>query len=134
MSEEQSLLDLHLEDVEEQQPVPGGDTYELQIIKAELKPSKDGGRQVLNVIYKIVGHPMALSVFDYLSLPNETDDENARYMFKLQMKRFYEAFGLNFKSPGNPAEWKGKTAKAVLSIQEYEGVPSNKVKKWIKEG
>lgn len=128
-----SLLDLHLDQVEDQVPVPGGEEYQLKIVSGKVNPSKDGARSVLQVGFEILDHPTAQSVFEHYSFPNESDEDKTVYMMKLNLKQFMQAFGIDPGNPGNPEDWKGLTAWAFLKMDEYDGRPMNRVSRWIQK-
>ena len=128
-----SLLDLHLDQVEDQEPVPGGEEYQLRIVSAKVQPSKDGARNILQVGFEVIDHPTALPVFEHYCFPNESDEKKTVYMFKLNMKQFMQAFGIDPSNPGNPEEWKDATAWAFLKTDEYQGRPMNRASRWIQK-
>lgn len=133
-----SLLDLHLNDVEDPEILPAGE-YEVQISKAELKPSKDEKRMVLHIIYNVVDNPKAQSVFEYLCYPVTEDAENTIYMMSLNLKHFGQAFEIDLDTlsnlPDNSDEainFKGKTGWAYLKrAKDNNDNDVNQVSKYI---
>ena len=139
---ETSLLDLHLNELEEPAPVPGGEQYELKVLKAELMRNKNDTRNMIRLIAEIQDQPSAPSVFDYMNLPTKEDTAKAVYMFKKKIKDFCDAVGLDSSDPGTPVEvagsdhltyveWKGLSGFAILEHDTFEGRESNKIVTWI---
>lgn len=128
----QSLLDMHLDEVEDPTTVPGGEEYELKINSAKLKPSKSSERTLLEVGFDIIDHATSLPVFANMSFPLADDETKTAYSLKLNIKQFMQAFGIDVANPGDPAEWKGETGWAFLKISEYEGRVRNEVSRYIK--
>jgi len=126
----ESLLDLHLDQVEDPTTVPGGEEYQLRIVSAQMKKSNDQTRDMLLVGLQIVDHPASKSVFENLILPKEGDKEQTVYLSKLRIKHFMQAFGIDPANPGDPSDWVDKTAWGVLKLEEYNGEVNNKVSKW----
>lgn len=129
-----SLLDLHLDKVEDPTVVPGGEEYELRILDAKVAPSKSSDRDVIKVMLEVVDNPTAKPVFVNMAVPSKDDDERKTYSMSLQIKQFMQAFDIDLKNPGDPAEWKGKTAWAWLNIGENQnGDEQNEVGRWIQK-
>lgn len=126
-----SLLDLHLDKLPDRTIVPGGEEYQLEITKGEIKPSKSSERDVLHVSFKIVDQLNSLPIFEALSLPCEADSEDLAYNFSNSIKEFMLAFGINLKNPGEPSEWKGLVGWAFLKTDQYEGRDKNTVSRFI---
>lgn len=129
-----SLLDLHLDEVEDPTVVPGGEEYQMRITSAQVAPSKSSDRDVIKVSCSIVDNPTAKTVFINMALPLKDDEKSTAYMLKLQVKQFMEAFGLDLSNPGEASEWKGLEAWAVLKTRSNEktGDEENQVARWVK--
>lgn len=135
-----SMLDLHLNEVEDPKVLPR-DEYELEVSKAELKPSNDERRMVLHLIFNVVDNPGAQSVFEYLSYPIEEDKDNTIYMMSLSLKHFGQAFGIDLdvlsNLPNEPDEalsFKGETGWAYLKVaKDQNGEKVNQIGKYIKQ-
>lgn len=130
---EQSLLDLHLDDVPELTPVPGGEEYELRVMSSKIEPSKSSERKVLKVMFSVNDHPEALPIFENLAFPLPEDDKSKADMFKRQVKNFVTAIGMDPKSPGKPEEWVGKTCWVFLKqgTNNKTGNTENKVSSYL---
>ena len=83
-----------LDDVHEPKPAPDGE-YELQIIKAEERESKNTGREMMVVSVKFVDPDIEAPPFQHylLKWTDEDDDAQVR-MRKLEIKRFCQCFDL----------------------------------------
>ena len=126
----ESLLDLHLDQVEDPTTVPGGEEYQLRIVSANMKKSNDGTRDMILVSMQVVDHPTSKSVFENMILPKEGDKDQTVYLSKLRIKQFMQAFGIDTANPGDPSEWVDLTAWGILKLDEYNGEVNNKVSKW----
>lgn len=127
---EGTLLDLHLDQVEDPTTVPGGEEYQLRIISADMKKSNDQTRDMILVGMQIVDNPTSKTVFENMILPKEGDKDQTVYLSKLRIKQFMQAFGIGLSDPGELSSWVDRTAWAVLKLDEYQGQVSNKVAKW----
>lgn len=127
-----SLLDLHLDQVEEPSLVDPGE-YELTIKQAVVVPSKSSSRDILKITCEINDLPGAQPVYLNLSFPCSTDPDSTVYFMKLNLKRFMEAFGIDTTDPGNPPDWIGLTAWGMVTQKENKenGNISHDVSKWI---
>ena len=139
-----SLLGLHLDKLPEREIVPGGDEYQMQIMKGSIKPSKNTNRDVIHVAFKILDHPTAPPVMETLCLPMDGDNEDLSYNFQDVIRNFFIAFDIDLKNPGEPIEvtegenkvkifkeWKGKEGWAFLKTDTYEGRQKNVVSRYI---
>ncbi len=127
----QSLIEsLDLDNVPDQAPVAPGE-YEMKILSCEVKESENKpGTHNIVAVMQILGHPEALNVFRYLSLPNQADTEEKRVNKRRFIKNFCQCFGVAQSELGTEA-CKGKTGWVTLDIREYDGRESNDVKKFI---
>lgn len=127
-----NLIDLHLDDLPDPTTVAPGEEYELKIIGAALAPSKSSERTVLKATLAIQGEAAAKIVFVNHAFPLTTDSNDVAYMMKRNIKDFCLCFGLDPKSPGEPAEWVGLSGFAILDedIDQNEN-PINTVKRYI---
>jgi len=128
-----NLLDLHLGDVQDPTIVPGGEEYELRIVDASIAPSKSSDRNLIKAMLEVIDHPTAKPIFVNFPLPGKKEEKKTEYILKLRIKDFLRAFGIDVADPGNPAEWKGMTAWAVLkeTKREETGEETNDVARWI---
>ncbi len=126
-----SFIDLpinDIEDIKEDQPVPEGE-YTLVISDAKEKQNESGEIKGILVICEIQGMDNAANVLHNISLPLPGDDPD-KVTNKLKfIKRFIQLFKIPVKGNQlNIQEFLGKTAKAMLTQEEYQGTISNKIK------
>lgn len=142
-----SLLGLHLDKLPVKEIVPGGNEYQLQIMKGSIKPSKNTDRDVIHVAFKVLDHKTAPPVMETLCLPIDSDSEDLAFNFQDAIRNFFIAFDIDLKDPGTPIEvtdgtnkvrvyqdWKGKEGWAFLGVDEYEGRAKNVISRYIQKG
>lgn len=121
-------LPMNIDDVQEDKPVPEGE-YTLVITDVKEKNNEDGSLKNLLVICEIQGHDGAANVLHNISMPQPADDaEKVTNKMKF-IKRFISLF--NIKTDGgklNLQNFPGAKAKAMLTLEEYQGNVSNKIK------
>ena len=127
------FMDLHLDNVQDPEPVPGGEQYQLRIGKAEMKRNEKDTRNMIVIMFSIVDNPTAPPIMEYLNLPCKEDAENTVYMFKLRIKDFCRSFNIELGNEPDFSEWKGLEGWAFIKTEEYKGKPQNKVSKFIFE-
>lgn len=117
-----------MDDIQEDKPVPEGE-YNLVISDAKEKQAEDGTLKGILVICEIQGMEGASNVLHNISLPLP-GDEPTKVENKLKfIKRFIQLFKIPVKGNQlNIQEFLGKTAKAMLTQEEYNGNISNKIK------
>lgn len=103
----------------------------LCIVDAKVT-EKDGKTNVRVLLEIEEPHPQVGSswqnIFHYVSLPNSNDDAE-KVQTKLRMaKQFFIQFGIPFDNGLNIEEMVGCRAEANITVEEYEGQLSNKVK------
>jgi len=128
-----SLLDMHLDKVEDLKVVKAGEEYELQITSA-YDSEASTGRTMFNLSCKIMGQPGTKPVFESFSTPMEGDSEENVDFFKRNVKKALQAFKLKplaADAEGKYPTYKGATAWAILKTGEYQGEPKNEVARWI---
>lgn len=126
-----SFIDLpiaDLDEIQEDKPVPEGE-YSLVISDVKEKAAEDGSLKGLMVLCEIQGMEGASKVFHNISLPLPGDDAD-KINNKLKfIKRFVQLFKINVKGNQlNPQDFLGKTAKCMLTQEEYNQQISNKIK------
>lgn len=126
-----SFIDLpitDMDDIQEDKPVPEGE-YNLVISDAKEKNAEDGTLKGILVICEIQGVEGASNVLHNISLPILGDDDT-KVSNKLKfIKRFIQLFKIPVKGNQlNIQDFLGKTAKAMLVQDEYNGNISNKIK------
>jgi hypothetical protein len=113
----------------EDKPVKEG-VYPLRIVKAIAKQSK-AGNNMLAITLKIEGTAGtdAALVNENLMIPAEGSEH---YRFQMRnLTRFLGLFGVSTFDPDNPSDvggLEGLTAECYLTIEEYEGKESNKLR------
>lgn len=126
-----SLLDLHLDKVQDPIVVQGGEEYELKVLDAKIAPSQSSDRDVIKVMCEIIDHPTAKPVFVNMALPLKDDDEKKTYTLSLQIKQFFQAIDVEVADPGEPETWKGQTGWAFLKVRTLDnGEEVNEVGRW----
>lgn len=120
-----SFIDIGTEvkDIQEPQPVVEG-KYLVVIDDAKM-----GRNSCMSIRCHIEGEPTAKLLFHQLALP-KADDEDAKRATKLQfLKRFLDKFKVPTTGTGfNEEDFIGCSAEVNLKVEEYEGIPSNKIK------
>jgi hypothetical protein len=126
-----SFIDLPIADmdeIQEDKPVPEGE-YNLVISDAKEKADESGALKGIMVICEIQGMEGASNVFHNISLPlpgDASDKINNKLKF---IKRFVQHFKIAVKGNQlNIQDFLGKTAKCMLTQEEYNGNISNKIK------
>jgi len=128
-----SLMDLALNDLPDRKPVPAGEQYRLLITKAEYVDNAAGDGKNIRVILEIADPPYPTeNIFHYLALPKDSDDGIKVERKKRMIKEFLQAFDMDPAMPPEPIDWAGKEGWAILGVEEFEGVLSNRVKRLIK--
>ncbi len=132
-----SLLGLHLNEVQDPEVLPDNTEVELRVESASIAPTSKGGNMI-KVFMTVVDNPVAKPVFLNLVIPDDTHDTKAQYFMKLQLRHFFEAIGVDAGNPGNPADWVGSTAWAILKGEmgkDNSGADTemqHKVVRWVK--
>lgn len=128
----QSLLDMHLDEMEDPTTVPGGEEYQLKISSAKLKPSKTSERTVLEVVFDIIDHESAIPIFENMAFALKDDEKKTSYSLRQNIRSFMQAFSIDLGNPGDPSEWKGLEGWAFVKMDEFQGQPCNRVSRYIK--
>lgn len=123
-----SILDVNLEDVQELRSVPEGE-YRLVIEKMEVRSSAKG-QEMLVVRYSVEGDVNAKNIFDYLILPGQYDDAARNQAAGRKIKRMCQAFNLPL-SDIDMEDAVGSQGWVILSVEDYEGEDSNKIKRYV---
>ncbi len=126
-------LEMNLEDFEDFEPLPPA-PYPGEIQTAEMRIS-DKGNEYYYVVYKVTpdDFPADYSVdnapeglqllYARLQKPKSNDRRSIT-----SVKHFYRAHGMKLKtSIIDPETWKGKRAKLVLNIAQYQGEDRNNI-------
>ena len=114
-------------DTKPPETVPEG-MYDL-IIEGGKEKEENGVLKGISLYIDIEGYPDAATVFHYISVPQDDDDEKT-VKFKQQFaKKFTDLFDLDISGDGfELADMFGATAKAKLVLGEYNGDINNKIK------
>ena len=135
------MMDADFSQDYEDRPVPEG-LYNLRIIKAEEKVSKNSSADMIQCILEIEGVEGASNIFHYLVMPIgskqsaergvEEDDSNKVRNKMRSLTRFLTLFGIKYEKKGfNTEDLIGASANNVVVIQETpEGwdSPQNSIK------
>jgi hypothetical protein len=119
-----------LGDEYEDEVVPEGN-YDLRITDATDGRNKadtsDQIRVILSVENSEVSNPGA--VFHYLTFPNEGDDDEQRRGKMRNITRFLKIFSVPFEKNGvNSEDIVGATGNCLVVMDEFEGIPNNKLR------
>ena len=114
-------------------PVPAG-TYVVNISKTEVKPCKDGQKQMLKVNFRINdgsefnGKP----IFDQIVLPHHSMSETANEMSANKVKRLCLATGVEVTGDDlDPNTFTGRTLRIEVTVRQYEGKDQNEVRDYL---
>lgn len=128
------LLDLHLDKVPDQKPVPGGEEYKLTIKTLEQKTSQKDGSPMLSAMFTINDQPDAPPVFQNFMLPKKEDDVGIRNMKLRRIKEFVIAFGFDPAEPLELEDTIGEQGWAILKIDSDSSFGDrNIIGKFIKQ-
>jgi hypothetical protein len=116
------LLDYHLDDVPELETVPAGE-YLVRITKGEVKEynTEKGSGSYLAVAMQIVGEEDAKPVFENIFLPGKDDDKQRRNGKLRKLRKFYEAFAVDYSQGVDPADLQGKEGYVYLKVTPATG-------------
>jgi hypothetical protein len=89
------ILDLNLDEAKEPVVVPDSE-YEVKITSMQLKKSEKGN-EYFSVSLEIIDEPAAAPVFYLLMLPNG-EDERMDNRWKLNLRRFFQAFDVDYNN------------------------------------
>jgi len=112
-----SLLDYNLDDVPELETVPAGE-YLVRITKAEVKEynTEKGSGSYLAVSMQIVGEDAAKPVFENIFLPGKDDDKQRRDAKLRKLRKFYEAFAIDYSQGVDPVDLRGQEGYVYLKV------------------
>ena len=122
-----SLKGIDMNGVEAETPrgaLPPGD-YQAVITDSELKPTKNGGGQYLELVLQVQEGPYkGRKVWDRLNLFNS--NQTAVVIAKQRLKAIYDATGI--QNPGDSQQLHNRLLTMTVDVREYEGRESNEVK------
>lgn len=132
MTEETSMLDLSFDNVVEYEARPEGE-YELRLEEV-MQGQGDKGKYI-RARLQIVGDDFAKEISHVMMLPQDGDDARKKNNRLLAIQRFYDAFGIDYKSgPVNLAQYsnQGLTAWGILRLENNDQYgDQNSVRRWI---
>ncbi len=135
MTEEQSFLDLALDEVPELQAVPGDQEYKLRVTTVkhqESKGEKTAGQQLLLFYFDIVEHADTRPVSYPVMLPSETLTDGENNDRKRQLKRVLQALEWDVAKGFAPDELVGQECFAILGTETTaEYGEQNKIKTFV---
>lgn len=131
----QSFIDLPMYDeVSEAKCGPAG-KYTLVISDVKLKENDDGSAKGFLVICEIQKAPQGVkseelaNIMHNISFPQKGDDPEKVKNKMLFIKRFTTLFKIPVKNNAlDPMQFPGKKAECDLTVEDYEGTKSNKIK------
>lgn len=128
------FLDTNLAEIPDLAPVEPGE-YELTLIKAETKSGvgKTSGKpyKAINCVYDVVGEPEAETIFHMLFFPADDADEKQKIRSYGDIKKWIIAHGFDPSDDFGYEDMHGSVCSVLLTIEEYEGRGSNKIKTFV---
>lgn len=135
MSEENTFLDMALDEVPELRAVPGNREYQLEVVRAEImesKGEKTAGQKLVLLRFNIMDEEDTKTVTYPIMLPDSSlskEDNNNR---KRQMKRFLQAIDFPTDRGFNVEELVGETCFAILGETDDPTYgPGNEIKSFV---
>lgn len=95
------------DELKEPEVMPDG-LYNLQITDIEVGKSKSG-RDMFTLNIEFVDHPEARGFRHWLTFPSQEDTSDTRKFMLLNMKRFFDAFGVEYENGVSTESIKGAT-------------------------
>ena len=115
------ILDIDVSNTPEMEPAPDGE-HEVRITDVTEGTDKNGSPYLLPR-FEVVGVDTAPDFTKFYGLPTKemkAEDPKRHQRASLNLKKFFEAFGIDPSSPGDPQEWRGETAWAMLGTEVNE--------------
>jgi len=109
------LEGMNFDDVVEPKAVPEGE-YELRITEVTQDNNKNNEPYIMPR-FDIVSEPTAKTVSKYMALPIPTMDEKRLNQTKLNLKRFFEAVGIDASGGIDLDQLVGETVWAILGLE-----------------
>lgn len=135
MSEEQSFLDMALDEVPDLKAVPGDQEYKLRVtsVKHQVsKGEKTAGQELLLMYFDIAEHSDTRPISYPIMLPSDqlsVDENNDR---KRQLKRVLQAMEWDISKGFSPDELVGQELFAILGTEvSADYGEQNKIKSFI---
>lgn len=116
-TQQDTFLDMALDQVPELRAVPGNREYQLKVEKAEVmesKGEKTAGQNLVLVRFSIMDEDNTKQITYPIMLPHASLDQEQNDNRKRQMKRFLEALGFDISRGFNISELVGETCFAIL--------------------
>lgn len=127
-------LPMDIESITEPKAGPEG-TYGLIVTQVNEKQDENGGLKGLSIIHEVSTAPVGVdpsevsNVFHFISIPQQSDDQEKVKNKLLFLKRYLAVFGIPMNgSKLDPNSFIGKTASVQLTVDEYQGNITNKIK------
>ena len=129
--EEQTLLDYDLTgDDLEFVPAPADTETRVRIARTAIKTSSVGNN--LQVIMELPDFPDSEDIFYTVWLPQPNDTPTELKRKKLDLRKFYQAFSIDFSGPVDyKTDLPGATGWAIVGQEEYNGILRNKIKSFV---
>ncbi len=110
------LTDTNLDDAQEPVVVEGDQEYKLRIIDCKVDTNKNGAPYILPR-FEIVDEPLSKEFTKYLPLPHNEMTEKKLNTTKLNLKRFFDAVGIDPNGPINTEDLIGLEGWAILGVE-----------------
>jgi len=127
------LEGLDFDDVIEPKAVPEGE-YELRVIEVTQNVNKNNEPYIMPR-FEIASEPTAKEVSKYMALPINSMDEKRMNRTKLNLKRFFDAMGVDISGGVDLDALKGETVWAILGLEEDDEYgEQNFIKRFVQPG
>ena len=126
--------DRPMSEVEEDQPVPGDQEYDLQVINVADPKTYDKGRTVVRLDIQVQdpNYPDSALIFHNLVFPkgDDWDDEpRTAKLLMLSIRRTCHVFEVEYEDTGiDVSEFAGRQGRCMLVKTEYEGTERNELR------
>lgn len=131
--DEQSFIDISLEDTPELKALPEGE-YQVQATSAELGTSEKSGGKYLLLRLEVPTEPTSKDMTHVLMLPAQQDTEKQIIKRKNRIKQAMDAFGYDYAGQGgiDPDALTGMEAWAYLTVEEDpEYGTQNRIRRFV---
>lgn len=126
-----NFASMNLNDTPEFTAVAGDTEYEVRVSEAKEGTDKNGNPFLLLTL-EITDEPTAKTFTKFLGVPSETMDARKQQSAKLGLKKALQAFGMDLDADYEVDDFVGKTAWAVLGVENTEKYgDQNFIKTWV---
>lgn len=127
-----SLIQFNIDEVQDLVVLPEGE-HQVSILSAELyQKAGELVKQSIKLTFKALNEPNAQLINEFLSLPNNQDDETSRGFKERRIKSFCQCFQVDLSGGGIQLETlPGLTGFVILSVENDEKYgDSNRIKRY----